>query len=400
MSPRPDRVSPAPLLSLALLLPLALGALTGCQVEERSPAGGATPYTAYSPGYQMEGGRPAPVNFLPNPYETVRNWGTLPNGRSWGSVSGIHVDRDGVHIWAADRCGTNSCAESNVDPIVKLDPQGNVVTSFGGGLFIWPHGMHVDRDGNIWVTDARAANAGELERNPDAEGKGHVVHKFSPSGELLLTLGTPGMRGDGTGALLAEPNDVIMAPDGSIFVSEAHSDQNAEVAGPNTVQRIVKFAADGSYLMSFGRFGTGNGEFRGPHALAMDSQGRLFVADRGNNRIQIFDQQGNHLDTWHQFSRISGLVITADDILYAIDSESSEARNPGWRKGLRIGSARTGEVWYFIPPHDSATPTGGGGLNAMGEGVTVDAAGTIFAGEVGAVQGVTKFIPRLALPSH
>jgi hypothetical protein len=398
-----------PALRNLLSLGLGFALVVGCTADTSEGSGVAAaagqsstrPYAAYAPGYEVVNGVVQPVNGLPNPYQTIRDWGTLPDNRTWGSVSGIHVDIDGRHIWAADRCGTNSCAGSTVDPIVRLDPDGNVVASFGAGMFIWPHGMHVDRDGNIWVTDARSANANELEQYPGEEGKGHAVYKFSPEGEVLLTLGTPGVRGDGTGPLLAEPNDVIVAPNGDIFVAEAHSGQNFEEATPETVKRIAKFSSDGEYLMSFGEFGTsGPGEFRGPHALALDSQGRLFVADRGNMRIQIFDQEGQHLDTWYQFSRISGLIITEDDVLYAIDSESSEVRNPGWRKGLRIGSARTGDVWYFVPQHDSETPTGGGGLGAMGEGVTVDAEGNVFAGEVGAVMGITKFIPRLGPISH
>ncbi len=405
MNRRPLALLPAlPLLVLPLVAALAAGCEEegGTRIAPGAFRGPADPsaHTAWAPGYTVENGVVQPVQNLPNPYTTIRDWGTLPDGRSWGSVSGIHVDLDGVHIWAGDRCGTNSCAGSEVDPIVKLDPDGNVVTSFGGGMFIWPHGMHVDRDGNVWVTDARSANANELEQYPEAAGKGHAVYKFSPEGELLLTLGTPGERGDGTGALLAEPNDVYVAPDGRIFVAEAHSGQNLQEAAETTVKRVAKFAPDGTYLMSFGEFGTGPGQFRGPHALAMDSQGRLFVADRGNNRIQIFDQDGNHLDTWYQFSRISGLVITGDDVLYAIDSESSELRNPGWRKGMRIGSARTGDVWYFIQEHESAIPTGGGGFGAMGEGVTVDAFGNVFAGEVGAVQGITKFVPTLVQVRH
>ncbi len=137
-----------------------------------------------------------PVNNLPNPYETVRSWGTLPDQRTWGSVSAINIDVDGVHIWAGDRCGTNSCAGSGVDPIVKLDPDGNVVASFGAGLITWPHGMDVDSEGNVWVADARSANARELERFPNAGCTGHAVTKFSPQSEVLLTLGTPGKTGD------------------------------------------------------------------------------------------------------------------------------------------------------------------------------------------------------------
>ena len=336
-----------------------------------------------------------PVNHLPNPYETVRDWGTLPTGRSWGSVSAVNVDVDGMHIWAGDRCGVNSCAESNVDPIVKLDPEGNVVQSFGAGLITWPHGIDVDREGNVWVADARAPNAGELERTPDAPRKGHQVVKFSPEGEVLLVLGTPGESGNPP-TRFTEPNDVLVAPDGNIFVGETHGAQFLDEPGPAAIGRITKWAPDGTFIKSWGTWGYEDGQFRAPHSLAMDSQGRLFVADRGNRRIQIFDQEGTHLDTWYQFSRISGLYIDHNDVLYAIDSESDDNYNPGgWRKGLRIGSAETGEGWYFIPEHVSERPSGMGGYGSMGEGVTADANGNVIAGEVGPIQGLTKFVPRL-----
>lgn len=335
-----------------------------------------------------------PVNNLPNPYRTERDFGTLPDGRTWGSVSAINIDIDGVHIWAADRCGNNSCAGSDVDPIVKLDPQGNVVQSFGAGLITWPHGMDVDAQGNVWVVDARSANARELEQFPDSGGRGHQVIKFSPNGEVLMVLGTPGEAGDPP-THFTDPNDVFVAPDGSIYVAETHGAQFQDEPGPNAKSRISKYAADGTYIMSFGEWGYEDGQFRSPHSLAMDSQGRLFVADRGNRRIQIFDQSGNHLDTWYQFSRISGLFIDKNDVLYAIDSESDDNYNPGWRKGLRVGSARTGEVQYFVAEHVSERPSGMGGYGSMGEGVTAAADGTVYAGEVGPVKGLTKFVPVL-----
>ena len=334
------------------------------------------------------------VNDLPNPYETMRDWGTLPDGRTWGSVSAVNVDVDGVHIWAADRCGTNSCAESDVDPIVKLDPDGNVVQSFGAGLITWPHGMDVDAEGNVWIADARSPTARELESSPNAPMNGHQVVKFSPEGEVLLVLGTPGEAGDPP-THFTEPNDVVVGPDGSIYVGEAHGAQFQDEPGPDAIGRITKWAPDGTFIKSWGSWGYEDGQFRAPHSLAFDSQGRLFVADRGNRRIQIFDQEGTHLDTWYQFSRISGLFIDDNDMLYAIDSESDENYNPGgWQKGLRVGSARTGEVMYFIPAHESERPSGMGGVGSMGEGVTVDGAGNIIAGEVGPIQGLTKFVSR------
>jgi len=304
---------------------------------------------------------------------------------------------DGVHIWAGDRCGSNSCATSDVDPIVKLDPNGRVVAMLGAGQIIWPHGMDVDAQGNVWVADARLANEREINENPAARNLGSVVRKFSPSGELLMTIGTPGAMGDPP-THLTEPNDVQIAPNGNIFIGETHGAQFQNEPGPNAKSRITVWAPDGSFIKSFGEWGWEDGQFRAPHSLAMDSQGRLFVADRGNNRIQIFTQDGDHLDTWYQFSRISGLFIdSSNDMLYAIDSESDTNYNPGgWRKGLRVGSARTGEVYYFIPEHISPDRASGmGGVGSMGEGVTVDAAGNVYAGEVGPIQGMTRFVPRL-----
>ncbi len=377
------------LISLATLAGgLATALASGPLFAQR---GAAPPRGASGP---PEHAKVSPVNGLPNPYETVRNWGSLPDGRTWGSVSAVDVDADGRHIWAADRCGSNSCAGSTLDPIVKLDPSGKPVIAFGGGRIIWPHGMDVDRQGNVWVADARAATEAELKQFPNAAGKGHTVIKFSPKGEVLMTLGTPGVAGDPPKAF-TEPNDVFVAPDGSIFVAESHGAQFLDAPGPGAIGRISKFRPDGTFIKSWGTFGYGESEFRGPHSLAMDSQGRLFVADRGNRRIQIFDQEGRHLHTWYQFSRISGLHIDANDVLYAIDSESDPNYNPGWRKGLRVGSARTGEVWYFVPEHMSERPSGMGGYGSMGEGVTADAQGNVYAGEVGPVQGLTKFIPRL-----
>lgn len=354
-------------------------------------SGGQPPRGASAP---PEHAKVTPINGLPNPYETIRNFGTLPDGRKWGSVSAVAVDRDGKSLWAGDRCGTNSCAGSTVNPIVKLDPTGKVVAQFGAGQILWPHGIDVDKQGNVWVADARSASPDELKQFPNAAGKGHAVLKFSPDGKLLLTLGTPGTAGAPPSAF-TEPNDVAVAPDGSIFVAEAHNDQYLDQNATTGVGRISKWSPDGKLIKTFGTYGYGPGQFRGAHALAFDSKGRLFVADRGNRRIQIFDQDGKHLDTWYQFSRISGLAITADDTLYAIDSESDDNYNPGWRKGLRVGSARTGEVWYFTPEHVSKQASGMGGYGSMGEGVTVDAAGNVYAGEVGPIQGLTKFIPRL-----
>jgi len=318
-----------------------------------------------------------PTNEHPNPYRTINGYFDLPEGREWGSTSAVDIDIDGESIWLAERCSSNSCALSDADPIVKYDQQGNILTSFGGGLIIWPHGIHVDKYGNVWVTDARAATPGELAQNPDAAGKGHTVYKFSPQGEVLLVLGTPGVAGDGTGPELNSPNDVITGPDGSIYVGDGHGGQGAN-ADLSTVARIAKFDRHGRFLESWGSIGTAPGKFRTPHSLAFDSQGRLFVADRGNVRIQIFEQDGTFIDEWNQFGRLSGIYIDANDVLYAADSESSATSNPGWRRGIRVGSAITGHVFSFIPDPDLSP----GGTSAA-EGVAADKYGNIYGAEVG-----------------
>lgn len=328
-----------------------------------------------------------PANEHPNPYRTINNAFSLPEGRTWGSTSAVEIDRDGASIWVAERCGANSCAGSNADPILKYDRDGRLVTSFGAGMMIFPHGIFVDREGNVWVTDGRAANARELEQHPSAAGKGHAVYKFSPTGQLLMTLGTPGQAGDGTGPLLNEPNDIAISPSGIIYVADGHSGQGAN-ANRGTVARIAKFDRNGRYLGSFGRIGTAPGEFRTPHGLAFDSQGRLFVADRGNVRIQIFDTNDQFVTEWKQFGRLSGIYIDANDMLYTADSESSATSNPGWRRGIRIGSAVTGHVLYFIPD-----PQQNPGGTSAAEGVAADAAGNVYGAEVGPRQ-LVKYVPQ------
>ena len=327
-----------------------------------------------------------PTNEHPNPYRTINGHFELPGGRAWGSTSAVDVDPDGTSIWVAERCGANTCAGSSDDNVIKYDQDGNILKSWGGGLFIWPHGIHVDPQGNVWIVDGRAASAAELRDNPGAAGKGHAVYKFNQDGELLMTLGTPGVAGNGTGGeLLNEPNDVITAPNGDIYVAEGHSGQGAN-ADLSTVARIVKYDRAGRFLESWGSIGSAPGEFRTPHGLAFDSRGRLFVADRGNVRIQIFEQDGSFITEWKQFGRLSGIYIDKNDILYGAYSESSAVSNPGWRRGIRVGNAITGHVLYFIP--DPQVNPGG---TSAAEGVVADALGNIYGAEVGPRQ-LVKYV--------
>ena len=326
---------------------------------------------------------------LPNPTsEVILNWASLPGGREWGTTAGIDIGPDG-HVWAYDRCGgglqDGGCeANPELDPVFKFDRNtGEVLTSFGAGLFVNPHGFHVDSDGNVWVTDFAGNEAGT---------KGHQVIKFSPEGEVLMRLGEAGVAGSGPGQL-NQPCDVITAPNGDIFVSDGHSGQGTDPP-PGSTGRILKFDSDGNFIKEWGEIGFRPGQFRTPHGMAFDSEGRLYVADRGNHRIQIFDQEGNLLEIYNQYSRISGLFITDDDTLYAIDSESDMERHPGWMTGVRIGPAAEDQPTAFIPPHADETRVLQG---VAGEGVAVDADGNVYAAEgpgsrPAAGGGVTKYV--------
>jgi DNA-binding beta-propeller fold protein YncE len=265
----------------------------------------------------------------PNPYRTVENWAKLPDARKWGQTIGVDVDPDGKSIWVFERCGGTTCDGSPVAPILKIDASGNVVKSFGADMFVFPHGLYVDRDGNVWVTDGRGKG-----------GKGHQVFKFNPDGKVLMALGKAGITGDGPDTFNS-PSDVLVAPNGDIFVADGH--------GGDTNARIVKFDKDGKFIKSWGKKGAGPSEFNVPHTLAVDSSGRLFVGDRANSRIQIFDQDGKFLAEWKQFGRPSGVFIDKGDMIYVADSESNNTQNPGFKRGLRIGSAKDGKVTTLIP---------------------------------------------------
>ena len=325
-----------------------------------------------------------PVNSGANPYRVIRNWGMEPEGRPWGAANGVAIDRDGTSVWVADRCGNGiGCVGSTVDPIQKFDQSGKRLTSFGGGMFVWPHGLHVDRDGNIWLADSRRPTAEELKEFPQEKNKGSVVVKFSPKGKVLMTLGKSGVAGNPPEAL-TDPTNIITAPNGDIYVAEGHTAPEA----PEAVGRISVFDKSGKFLRSFGKLGTGPGEFRIPHAMVFDSKGRLIVADRVNHRIQILDTNGKFIAEYREFSRVSGLAIDKNDTIYASDSESTAKTHPGWQKGIRIGNLKDGKVTIFIPGHKTETPDG-----AMGEGIALDAAGNLYTAEA-TVRGVTKYVKK------
>jgi hypothetical protein len=345
--------------------------------EDATPTYPPGQYPVQLPDASMLGAR----NDLPNPYRAGVHWGDLPDGRIWGSVVGIDIGPDGT-IWAVERCGSfgfggTPCLDNLVDPVVHFDPDGRFLSSFGAGMLVTPHKIEVDDAGNVWVTDVGRA-----------QGKGQTVLKFSSTGELLMTLGTPGVAGSEPGQF-EQPSDVTIAPNGNIYVTDGHRGGGAAVGNA----RIQKFDRSGRFLTMWGRKGMGPSEFDMPHAIDLDSQGRVFVADRQNNRVQVFDADGNFEAVWYQFGRPSALYIDENDVLYVADSESRDGRtnigrggvpssgygfNPGSHRGIRIGSARTGEVQYFVPdPCPYPYPD----VSSMTEGMTVAAQGNIYGSE-------------------
>lgn len=268
------------------------------------------------------------------PYALVENWGPHLHGIQWGMTAGLTIDSDG-RLYAFTRKPT---------PVVEFDTGGNVLKTWGEGLFVFPHGIRVDRNGFLWLTDARAR-----------DGKGHQVFKYSRDGKLLMTLGKAGVAGEGQDTFDG-PTDVAVAPNGDVFVADGHQNN-----------RIVKFTPDGRFIKAWGKKGAAPGEFDLPHTIFFDSRGRLLVGDRSNKRIQIFDQDGKFLDQWTQFGSPSGIFIDRDDTLYVVDYND--------RKRLFIGSARDGSIKHEI---NNLT---------LAEGVAVDKTGAIFVAET--VKGAT-----------
>ena len=324
---------------------------------------------------------------MPNPNPVLTNqWGELPAGRTWGHTAGIDIDPTDGHVWAYERCGSAAgmaaggpvnCDTNPVDPIFKFDRNtGEVLANFGAGIFTIPHGIHADHDGNVWVTD--------FATNADGT-KGQQVHKFSPDGELLMSLGVAGQSGT-DGAHFNQPNDVVVAADGSIFVSDGHNGQgmttaNAVEEGRQAGQtgRIMKFAPDGTFITQWGQLGTAHGQFRTPHALEIDSQERLWVADRGNHRLEIFDLDGNYLESQHTATAVSAESLSPTTIwsTRSIPSPTRTTTSTGLRAFASALWTKIASLPLFrdIPPRLEVTN------RPRVRGVAVAGDGTVFVAE-------------------
>jgi sugar lactone lactonase YvrE len=331
----------------------------------------ATPFAALAQPADQPHANPNPAA---NRYALVPGFFKPPPGRTMGSSSAVAGDSHG-HIWVVDRCGANDCAKSPLDPVMEFDRRGNFLKSFGAGTMLFPHGFFIDTQDHLWITDGHVGG-----------GKGDDVLEFDQNGKVLRTLGKPGVSGAGPDTF-HEPNAVLIAPDGGIFVTDGHVPDKGNA-------RVIKFDHDGKFIKQWGGHGKGPGQFEMPHCLAMDSKGLLYVGDRGNDRIQIFTQDGRYLGQFTQFGRPSGIAIDRNDVLYVTDSESRDAagygHHPGWKRGVRIGSLKDGVVTDFIPDTD---PDPNAGTTSGGEGIWADGRGAVYVAQV-EQKAIVKYIKR------
>jgi sugar lactone lactonase YvrE len=312
-------------------------------------------------------GPPPPLVVMPAaPYHVEDNWAALP-GRKWGAVSGIEIDRDGRSVWLFERCsGTrdDECVKNpQIAPVMKFDEHGKLLKAFGAGMFKYPHGVFIDRDDHVWVVDGVSKN----------HVVGNTIRVFDQDGKLLQTMGTDGVRGSA-----ADPvnyngaSDVLQAPDGSIFVADGHD--------PDSNARVLKYDRNGKFLLQFGQRGNRPEDFNPPHGLAMDKEGRLYVADRGNRAVKRFDQNGKLLDVWTQFGQPSGVFVDKNDILYVADS-TSRPETSGFSPGIRMAKVSDGKIFGNIAWPENGTL----------EGVAVADDGTIYGGFTN-IPGAHRFV--------
>jgi len=314
---------------------------------------------AFSPFWPDQ---PSPTN---EPYSVVHGWPELPNGFVLGQVSGVAVDSHN-HVFAFHRA-ENSWAtdKTHVIPsptVLCFDgASGKLLFSWGQNRFVEPHGLRIDREDNVWLTD-RALQQ---------------IFKFSHDGKLLLTIGTertPGLDF----AHFNLPADIAFASDGSIYVADGYGNN-----------RIAKFSSDGTFLLDWGHKGAAPGEFDLPHSVAVDAQGLVYVADRNNARIQVFDAGGKFLKQWKstELGRPWSLTIGPDNLLYVVDGGDLKPNPPDRGQLLKLDLAgRILAKWSRFGNYD--------GQIYWGHDLAVGKDGAVYVGDVYHGMRVQKFVRR------
>ncbi|HZT28850.1 MAG TPA: peptidyl-alpha-hydroxyglycine alpha-amidating lyase family protein [Bryobacteraceae bacterium] len=250
---------------------------------------------------------------------------TLPAGWKFGRVSAVAVDSAGeVYVFHRGK---------EADPLIVFDSQGRYLRSWGRGMFGDPHGLRIDPQGYVWITDVGL----------------HQVMKFDRKGELRLVLGKRSVPGADAGTF-NKPTDIAFAPSGDFYVSDGYGNS-----------RVVKFSRDGKYLFAWGRAGTGAGEFHTPHSVAVDSHGTVYVSDRENNRIQIFTPEGKYLRQWNHLGSTQNLFLTPDDHLWilthrdrveggAYNTLGGRVMHVDLKTGKILGSFESPGHWLHVTP--------------------------------------------------
>ena len=331
---------------------------------------------------------------LPNPYRLVPGWPAIPasmNGGHWGEVIRVHVHSDG-NIWVFHRCfntvpaGHATCigrGDAN-PPILEFDPSGKLIKSFGAGLFAYPHGFTIDEAGNLWTSDVNdeATVLGMSAKNAQGVVRGQEVLKLSPAGKVLMMLGKEGVSGNGPDTF-DRPTGIAIAPNGDIFVTDGHA-PNAHNSA-----RVVKFSKDGRFIKTWGHKGAAPGDFDEPHDIFIGgTQNRIYIADRKNDRIQVFDLDGKFLAAWKQFGQPSSVFVGKDDTIYVGAAFPDPSVKKGQLRGIVVGSAKDGSLKAFIP--DPADPDSLD-VGTTASGIAADAEGSIYAADV-AAHNLRKYI--------
>jgi peptidylamidoglycolate lyase len=300
----------------------------------------------------------------PGGYHVVHGWPALAEGYVLGQVSGVALDAHGDvlvfhradHPWLA----APDTVLITQPTILRLDAATGVIKeALGAGLFIVPHGLRVDAKGHLWVTDVGLQQVFEL----DATGK------------ILRSFGTAGVAGtDATH--FDQPTDVAVAPDGTLYISDGYGNS-----------RVVELSASGAFVKEWGTFGTGPGQFDTPHSIALDDAGRVYVADRGNARIQRFDRDGKFLDEWHgqELGRPWAVTVAADGSVFVVDGGDQNPTPPDHSRLLRLDqSGKVLESWGSFGNYD--------GQLYWGHALAVSPGGDVFVGDVHYGMRVQKFV--------